>query len=143
MQRRIRAIEMNVILKRTDFLADGIFGNLYDENNKLLFATLEHAFDSGAGDGSFAPKIPSGSYKCVRGQHQLAHMTQPFITFEVTNVPGHTNILFHQGNFNKDSEGCILLGTLRVNDTIIHSADAFKSFMNLEDNIDQFILTVT
>lgn len=133
---------MNLILKHTDFLADGIFGNLYDESNKLLWATLEHAYDSGLGDGSYAPKVPPGTYLCVRGQHQLAHMTQPFITFEVTNVPGHTNILIHVGNQDSDSSGCILLGTMRVNDSIIHSADAFNAFMKLQDGIDQFTLTV-
>jgi len=133
---------MNLTLKHTDFLVDGIFGNLYDEQNKQLWATLEHSYDSGNGDGSYINKIPPGVYMCVRGNHRLASMTHSFETFEVTNVPGHTNILIHRGNFNKDSEGCILLGTKRVGDTVVSSALAFAAFMELQVGIDQFTLTI-
>lgn len=133
---------MNLTLKNDDFLADGIFGTLSDENNQTLCVTLQHAYDSANGDGSFLPKLPPGVYKCVRGQHQLASMHQPFTTFEITGVLGHTNILFHQGNYDKDSEGCVLLGVARSGDMILHSAIAFKQFMQLQDGIDFFTLTV-
>ncbi len=133
---------MNLTLKHTDFLAEGIFGNLYDEQNRQLWATLEHSYDSGHGNGSYTNKIPPGVYKCVRGQHRLHSMTHTFETFEVTNVPGHTNILIHSGNKNDDSSGCVLLGTKRVNGTVVSSKLAFQSFMELQHGIDQFTLTV-
>ena len=92
---------MIVTLKRTEFRDDGIFGELSAGNLNLV--TLEHSYDK-------KPKIPVGTYKCVRGVHHLANMVHPFTTFEVTGVPGHTNILIHPGNWNSDSEGCILVG---------------------------------
>jgi hypothetical protein len=49
--------------------------------------------------------IPVGSYECRR-------VNSPHFgnTFEVTNVPGRTAILFHKGNLSDDTHGCILVG---------------------------------
>ena len=38
------------------------------------------------------------------------HNGVEFSTFEITGVAGHSGILFHAGNFNKDSDGCVLIG---------------------------------
>lgn len=138
---------MNLILTRTDFRDDGIYGEITDEAGKHICVSLEHAYDSGAGDGSYAPKVPPGTYLCQQGEHQLAHMSYPFVTFEVTGVPNHKNILFHVGNYNDDSEGCVLVGTAvrPVGDgtwMISASKNAFNAFMQLQDGTNQFTLTV-
>jgi hypothetical protein len=135
---------MNLTLKRTDYREDGCFGNIFDESGKQIGVTLEHAFDAGHGIGSYAPKIPPGTYKCVRGQHRLDHSTSPFETFEVTGVQGHSGILFHVGNYNKDSDGCILVGHGYGGDPrmIYQSKMTFDSFMNLQHNVNEFTLTV-
>ena len=72
----------------------------------------------------------------------LAGMSQNFITFEVQNVPGHTGILFHTGNTNRDSEGCILLGSLIKGNILLNSRPAFAKFMELLGNLPQFTLEV-
>jgi hypothetical protein len=129
-----------VILKNTDFLATGIFGELLDDDGNFLFYTLQRAYFA---NGSWSPKIPLGEFVCKRGQHQLEKMLYPFETFEITNVPGHTNLLFHMGNVNEDSEGCILLGNRREeNKGIYKSKDAFASFMQQQAGTDYFILDV-
>jgi hypothetical protein len=133
---------MDLVLKRTEASVDGIMGELYDDSHNLLCYTLEHAYDSGNGDGSYAPKIPAGQYNCVRGTHKLLNMTSTFVTFEITNVPNHTHILFHPGNYNKDSDGCVLLGLEKSDTAVLKSRDAFAKFMVLETNIDEFQLTV-
>lgn len=136
---------MNMTLRNTDYRDDGIYGELLDDQGAHFCYTLQHAYDSGNGDGSYSPKIPPGTYTCQRGQHQLAHMPAPFTTFEVLNVPGHTNILIHKGNYNDDSEGCILVGTtINKGDTwmITASAPVFNKFMQLQSNNDTFTLTV-
>lgn len=74
-------------------------------------------------------------------------MQQPFTTFEVMNVPGHTNILFHSGNFNSDSEGCILLGSgvkvLKNGEwMLVNSKSMFEDFMKTQDSVNEFQLTV-
>lgn len=140
---------MNLILTRNLFQPDGIFGELQDETGTQVAVTLEHAYDAGHGDGSYAPKLQPGTYLCRRGPHQLHGMTEPFITFEITGVVGHTNILFHWGNYNKDSEGCVLLGRRIVpnpdapSDLMITSSrNTFLKFLDLQRDLDSFTLTV-
>ena len=48
--------------------------------------------------------IPPGTYRCVR--MQSPHFGE---TFEITNVPGRSHVLFHKGNKLEDTEGCILV----------------------------------
>lgn len=135
---------MNLKLKRTDRREDGVFGVLLDEKGKQIAVTLEHAYDSGHGNGTYTSKIPNGTYTCVRGKHRLASMKSSFETFEITGVAGHTNILFHVGNYNKDSEGCVLLGKGYGGDPrmIYMSRATFEAFMALQHGVDKFILVV-
>jgi hypothetical protein len=130
---------MNFILKRLRFTPDGIFGELRTEAGDLFCQTLEHAFLSGDG---WTPAVPVGTYTCVRGTHQLAGHAQPFETFEVTHVPGHTGILFHKGNWNADSSGCILLGLEAEEKMILESERAFDRFMDLQKGLASFNLVV-
>ncbi len=140
---------MNMILTDKAKEVDGIFGTLESEDGSFSCVTLQHAYDSGLGDGSFAAKIPPGTYNCVRGQHHLLGMPAPFTTFEITGVPGHTNLLFHVGNFNEDSEGCVLLGRRiaprdppEIGNMITSSRNTFNAFMDLQIDVDSFTLTV-
>lgn len=118
----------------------GVFGVLLDDNNTQIAVTLEHAYSNG--QGGFQPKIPDGTYTCQRGTHILSGMSNTFETFEIQNVPGHTGILFHWGNYNNDSEGCVLLGTDLGTCMITDSRDAFARFMNLMEGVDTFSLRV-
>lgn len=131
-------------LERSDFTRSGIFGGLYKGEQTLpAFYTLEHAYPDIVDPGAWEPKVPTGTYTCVRGTHSLAH-SGPFETFEITGVPGHQGILFHVGNTNDDSEGCVLLGTSRSTLTpmILESKKAFAAFMELMKGVDSFTLVV-
>lgn len=136
-----------MILTRIDKLASGIFGNLCSLDGEFLVQTLEHSYPNAWGT-AFLPKIPAGVYTCVRGLHQLKATPlhpnpKPFATFEITNVPGHTDILFHSGNFNGDTEGCVLLGLKRLGSfEILESKLAFEAFMKNREGIQTFQLEV-
>jgi hypothetical protein len=135
---------MDLILTRTRYESDGVFGVLSDNSGNIVGVTLEHAYPSA---DLWTAKIPLGSYVCVRGEHQLAGMAAPFTTFEITGIAGHSGILFHCGNFDADSEGCILLGQSVTNSTqgqsmITNSRVIFAKFMALETDCDAFNLTV-
>lgn len=137
---------MNLSLVRKQFAKCGIFSELLDEDGKHIAFALEHAYPAQTRDG-WIPKIPNGTFICFRGMHQLAGMSTPFETFEVTDVPNHTGILFHVGNFNKDSEGCILLGDgfQQNGNTVImvtKSQVAFENFMHQQSLVNSFMLTV-
>lgn len=133
---------MNIILRRREYLQDGIFGDLLDENYAHVCVTLEHAYGPGP---IYTPKLPNGVYTCARGTHKL-HNGIPFETFEVMNVPGHDNILLHAGNYNKDSEGCVLLGQTEIqssgHEMITNSKVTFEKFMQLQSGVASFLLTV-
>lgn len=124
---------MTLKLIRKQYIKDGIFSELVDEAGKVLFCTLEHAYD--VGGGKFEPKLKAGTYKCEQGPHRLKSMTSSFDTFEVKGVMDHTGILFHVGNYNKDSDGCILIGRKVIDYNgqriITNSKLAFKEFMDL------------
>ena len=129
-------------LRRTEFRPDGIMGEFsFDGDPGRFCVTLEHSYDC-------KPKLPTGIYTCVRGTHKL-HNGIPFETFEITGVAGHSGILFHAGNYNRDSEGCVLIGKdIAVDpntgeEMIIGSRAEFKEFMARLDGVDSFQLEVT
>lgn len=89
-----------------------------------------------------APKlssIPLGTYLCQR-------VNSPKFgdTFEVTDVEGRENILFHTGNWVKDTEGCILLGTYLDYDMnqIFLSKDAFRKWHGSLSSYREFYLSI-
>ena len=62
------------------------------------------------------------------------------------DVPNHTGILFHAGNWQDDSNGCVLLGktcTTSARGTMITDSQmTFHLFMTDLDGIDAFPLLV-
>lgn len=136
---------MDLILTRTEFREDGIFGKITSYDGSFQCVTLEHAFAIN-GHG-FIPKVSSGTYVCVRGIHKLEH-GKPFEAFEVTGVAGHNGILFHIGNFNNDSDGCILVGESVATGSedgiqvITHSEVTFNKLMEMQAGLNEFTLTV-
>ena len=141
---------MRWILTRRQCRADGIFSDLHDGSSKLLAQTLEHAYDglpTLEGEAGYRARIPNGLYTCERGRHLLHGMTEPFETFEIKGVPDCVGILIHWGNFNKDSEGCILVGAHveRAEDQtqmITDSKATFKRLMEVLQGVDTFELIV-
>ena len=140
---------MNLMLDSFKTSKGGVLGRLFTDTGDMVAVTLEHAYESGI--EGYAPKVPAGTYHCVRGTHQLHKgdgLGDPFETFEVTGVPGHTGILFHKGNFNKDSAGCILVGTSFADIDqdgyldVAGSVAAFTRFMVLTAGVDEFELRV-
>lgn len=87
--------------------------------------------------------IPTGVYVCRRVESPKFGWT-----FEVTNVSGRTAILFHRGNIDDDSHGCIVLGEQfniwePTGQLSLASSDvAFTEFMRRATGSDKFQFTV-
>lgn len=133
-------------LTRLSYTQKGIFGRIENEDKSFECHSLEHAYgESHDGLDScsvvYSPLVPCGTYICKRGTHQLKG-SEPFETFEVLGVPLHSGILFHSGNTNADSKGCILLGMFASDSGITHSKDAFSFFMESLRGVDNFVLTI-
>jgi len=84
--------------------------------------------------------IPQGNYNCKR-----FHGTKWPNTFEI-EVKGHTAVLFHSGNTEADTLGCILLGAtvgkLKGNRAVLNSGDTFKNFLGITSNVNKFNLYI-
>ena len=89
--------------------------------------------------------IPAQQYLCKR----YSSDNYPN-TFEVTDIPDRSFVLFHAGNRKRDTRGCILLGQypakLQGNDEdrgVWNSGNTFKVFMSMLNGYNLFHLTVT
>jgi hypothetical protein len=131
-------MSLDLTLRRDEYTPGGVKSTLLDDQGAPLWPTLTHAF----GDDN-QPKTPPGRYLCVIGDHMLhsGHIR----TFEITNVPGHTGILFHPGNSEVDSDGCELVGHERGLEDgepwLYSSFAAWRDFMARQGEAD-FYLTV-
>jgi hypothetical protein len=131
---------MNCTLIRAEWRPDGIFGQIISDDNQFKCVTLEHAY---LVQGNWMPKIPVGEYECARRLSPRFN----FEVFEVLNVPNCTYIEIHPGNYNADSEGCILLGESAIEQPngekiISMSRQAFGQFMLMQNGLQTFKLTV-
>ena len=120
-------------LWRFPSIQDGTFGVLLD--NSLPFClTLERSWIFNFKGVSC---IPDGNYTCRR-------VDSPKFgnTFEVTNVLGRSEILFHKGNLMMDSHGCIILGEqyepIMGKNGVVSSGKAFEEFLKRTQEIDEF-----
>lgn len=118
-------------------IEDGMFG-IMSYNGNPFSLTLEPN-DRGNGRNSC---IPPGVYICKR--HSGPKYKN---TWEITEVPGRTAILFHWGNVEDDSLGCILLGhalfTLYRKKAISSSGNTWKKFMHVSERASELHLTIT
>ncbi len=135
---------MNMEMTRTKYLSDGIFGVIRSEDGQFQCDTIERAyFQSGLTGGTWAPKIPAGTYTCQR--RMSPHFG--YEVFEVMNVPNCTFIEIHIANTQNDLEGCIglgeELGTLNGMDAVLQSGIAFKNFMMIHRDVNSFQITIT
>jgi hypothetical protein len=122
-------------LVRVTVIDEGAFGVLLRAGRPLCL-TCERTYENGK------VKIPAGEYICRRTVYHRAG----YQTFEVTGVQGHSRLLFHIGNTEADSEGCILVGSRfgRLNDkpAVIESARAFADLMWSLYGVPAFTLRV-
>jgi hypothetical protein len=116
----------------------GTFGVLC--NGEVPFAlTLEEPWRDNENSISC---IPAGFYVCLRVRSPKFGNT-----FEVTNVPNRSHILFHKGNTTDDTEGCILVGEefsgTYDRPRISSSERGFLEFMQLLEGRQGFELVIT
>ena len=104
------------------------------------------------GNRSNISRIPEGAYVC----ESTDYIKGGYKTFEVTGVPNRSRILFHRGNTEEHSAGCILVGgsfgALVTKDedsgadlrklAVLGSRAAFSEFMTAFRDISTFILVV-
>ena len=121
-------------LVRLEQSKDGALGSLLIDG-KLFCSTLE----PDANDPERF-QIPAGEYICKR-----FHGTKWTDTFEIP-VEGHTALLFHSGNVEGDTVGCILLARqpsyLGKYRAVLNSGFTFREFLRIMKNEQEFQLII-
>lgn len=117
-----------VIVKTRDA---GRFGVLVEDDDFPRLVTLERTFENNR------VVIPEGVWPCTR----TIYYKRGYPTFEI-HVPGHDRVLFHRGNTEDDSRGCILVGRRFGGGGILESALGFAEFMEARNGVDAFDLRV-
>lgn len=67
--------------------------------------------------------IPPGRYKVIVNYSNRFKRDMPLIV----SVPMFEGVRIHSGNTAADTEGCVLVGTERGDQNILHSRDAFAA----------------
>ncbi|MCR4288580.1 MAG: DUF5675 family protein [Deltaproteobacteria bacterium] len=116
---------------------DGTYGVLVDGLTPFA-VTLERQWLDNAPNISC---IPNGTYTCKR-------VNSPRFgeTFEVMDVPNRSHILFHKGNTENATQGCILVGeqfeSLHDKTAVLQSQHGYAEFMNRLSGSFIFILEI-
>lgn len=117
---------MNVKIKRNSHLKEATLGTLTIEGVKTdPIYTLENPKRATDKDS----RIPAGVYKC-----KPYSGTKYRDVYIVLDVPNRSAILLHWGNFERDTEGCVLLGnkfTLKPEHAVLESKRCFERFRSL------------
>jgi hypothetical protein len=127
---------MKFILHRVKIHKNGCFGVLMQNDDPPFAVTIERTFKP---DNEVV--IPFGTHKCTRSTYYKGG----YPTYEI-HVEGHSRLLFHKGNLEAHSLGCILVGEdyrmFGNIEGIGNSAGGFKEFMKKANSIDKLDLEV-
>ena len=113
-------------------------GMLSDDSN-LYALTLENPW---VGNEDNISCIPEGNYVC-----EVDESPKYGQVYHVHSVEGRSHILIHWGNYERNTEGCILLGSGLMDDTeenkeaISNSKNTVMDFMSKMDK-KTFLLTI-
>ena len=110
-------------------------------NNNVICVTLEPPWKQNERNISC---IRVGDYICskVAKQDTGVSIGKAEFTYEIRNVPERSDIMFHVGNYSRDTAGCILCGKHSDKDTIWDSRLGFFDFIEATEGDKTFLLTI-
>ena len=121
---------INLLIIRDTFTDKSTIGELFI-NSERFCDTLENPWLDNQRNISC---IPEGEYP-VRLRLARESATREYLHLLVQDVPNRDYILFHRGNFPKDTSGCILVGQGSQQDVVNNSTLAMdlvmKEILNL------------
>jgi hypothetical protein len=135
---------MELMVNRDVFTEDSSLGQLFIDDEFECY-TLEDKFREVEGELPEVWKV-KGETAIPLGRYEVQLLLSPrfgFVTPHLLNVPGFSEIEMHPGNTDKDTEGCILVGTQRDADSLSNSRIAFGALMEkLSSTTEAIFITV-
>jgi hypothetical protein len=121
---------MKLSLIRKDFTERSTIGDLFIDGKWFCYTLEDVVRDGEKVSGQTA--IPYGEYEVITNWSNRFKKIMPLLL----NVPGFEGIRIHPGNTDKDTEGCILLGSSKAVDVVGGSKKAFDLFfIRLQDGL--------
>lgn len=114
---------MRLMLVRDHYYPDATLGRLYIDGGLTCY-TLEDTdrrLEDGGQKIAGQTAIPRGIYPITITQSARFGKLLPLLS----NVPGFAGVRIHPGNTSADTEGCILVGSSRAENTLRNSRSAF------------------
>lgn len=129
-------MEKKILLKRVKSTDQCTLGEIYVDG-QLICRCLELPWRNNEPRSSC---IPPGRYPVVfrlttSSKYKYRHL-------HVQDVPGRQWILFHKGNFPKDTLGCILPGMSHAGNSVKDSGIAFDKLMATLSGATRMTLTI-
>lgn len=139
---------MKLVLKRNIFTDDSTIGELFIDGRLECFIledTDRHLTSDMSLDEIKATKvfgntcIPYGEYRI---HNTFSNRFQKILPL-LEGVKGFEGIRIHPGNTKEDTNGCLLPGTAKANNLVLHSRNAFANLWNkIEDKTELTILII-
>ena len=112
---------MHLKLTRTDYTTTSTISHLDLDGAKFCYVIEDVVRPKGVKiDGKTA--IPTGTYKVIIDKSKRFGCLMPLLMA----VPGFAGVRIHTGNTDKDTEGCLIVGTSKSKDWVSGSHDAFN-----------------
>lgn len=137
---------MKLTLKRNIFTDDSTIGELFIDGRFECFIledtdrglNSDMSLDEIAAIKVFGKTcIPYGEYRIHNTFSNRFNKILPLLE----GVKGFAGIRIHPGNTSADTEGCLLPGTSKANNLVLHSRNAFQNLWNkIEDETEINIL---
>ena len=126
----VTRLEIVTVAVRTD----GVFSALLWDKRPIA-VSVERTFENGR------IVLPNCITRCTRTRYHKGG----YETFEI-QVDGHDRVLFHKGNTEDDSEGCVIVaesfGELNGQTAVLDSKGGFAEFMKLTAGLEHFLVWV-
>lgn len=129
---------MKLLLKRDLLNSEFTLGELFIEGIHFCY-TVEDVVRKPNEPKVFGKTaIPYGTYKVI--QTLSPHFG--IITPRLVDVPGFQGVLIHSGNTAADTEGCIIIGTVRTENGVGLSRQCFTKLMEKIKGINDLTIEI-
>jgi hypothetical protein len=128
-------------LKTVAVRPDGCYSVLLWDGRPFA-VSVERTFDQGEARHGKSVVIPNGRLRCTPDFYNRGG----YATYQI-HVEGHTDVLFHKGNLETHSLGCVIVGEsfgqLSGKTAVLDSKGGFEEFIRLTGGVPEFYMEVT